>query len=209
MSRVKISYVGDKPTISPNGIYFNHSKPDKYIYLQAVGQILTTLIEMGNNNEKFVEYFDLSQKYSDSQILDLLYRLKPDFDQFYAGHIDSYERKIKAEEEEIDENSGLSEMEKSILENNYHLMFDYRIQRARNKLVYEELVNSAVDIIKDKRIASLKAIFTREFFHVLQSIKTTLELQRGAPNVSLKFIDTNSKEPELELKIEFIKKFEG
>lgn len=208
MDRVKISYIGDKPTISPNGIYFNHSKPDKYIYLQAITYIMSTLLNMGDSDDN-IEYFDLSKKFSDSQILDFLYRLQPDFNNFYEKHIDEYERKIKSEEEEIDLNSGLSEIEREILENNYHLMFDYRIQRAKNKLVYEELVNSAVDIINRKKVSRIRAIFTREFFHVLQSIKTTIELKKGSPEVFLHFIEEKDKEIELELNIKFLKPLES
>lgn len=205
MDRVKISYVGDKPTISPNGIYFNASKPDKYIYLQAVSHIVHTLLSLGERDDKFIDYFDLKRKFSDNQVLDLLYKINPDFNSFYETHIDDYERKIKTEEEEVDGNRGLSDMEREILENNYHLMYDYRIQRAKNKLVYEEMVNGAVEMIKKRKISQIKSIFTREFFHVLQSLKTTIEMVKNPPKTSLRFLEEEGKEIELELNIEFFK----
>jgi hypothetical protein len=207
MERIKISYVGDKPTISPNGIYFNASKPDKYVYLQAVSHIISTLLDMGQTDDKFIEYFDLSKKFSDEQILDFLYKLNPDFNSFYESNIDQYERKIKSEEEEVDLNQGLSEIEKEILENNYHLMFDYRIQRAKNKLAYEGMINGAVKLIEERKITLIKALFTREFFHALQSLKTTIEMKKNPPKTSLKFVDSSdsAKDIELELKIEYFK----
>jgi len=209
MDKINISYVGDKPVISPNGVYFNHSKPDKYIYLQAITHIINALLNMGEN-EDYIEHFDLSKKFSDAQILDLLYKLQPDFNRFYGENIENYIEKIKEEEEEIDiQKSGLSDLERDILKNNYHLMFDYRIQRAKNKLVYEKLVDSAVQLILQKRVSKIKAVSTREFFHVLTSIKTTIESKRNAPDVSLQFIDRDDKEVELELNIKFPKHLES
>ena len=205
MSRVHISYIGDKPMISHNGIYFNHSKPDKYIYLQAITSILHTIEGTKDKKSRSIESFDLNRKFSESQILDTLYKINPNFNSFYEQNIDLYERKIKSEEEEVDSNNGLSELEREILENNYHLMFDYRIQRAKNKLVYEEMVNGAVAMIKEKKISLIKSIFTREFFHVLKSLKTTVERGRNAPKVSLQFIDLKDENMKIELKIDFLK----
>jgi len=205
MNRVNISYIGDKPTISQNGIYFNHSKPDKYIYLQATTHILHILDEIEEHHKKSIESFDLSKKFSDSAILDTLYKFSPDFNRYYKKNIDIYERKIKSEEEEVSLNNGLSELEREILENNYHLMFNYRIQRAKNKLAYEEMINGAVKMVKEKKISLVRSIFTREFFHVLQSIKTTIEREKNSPRISLKFIESKDKEMEIELKIEFLK----
>jgi len=206
MNRIKISYIGDKPTISTNGIYFNHSKPDKYIYLQSITHILNILNNVTTTtHSKKIKEFNLSQKLSDSQILDSLYKVSPDFNEFYTENIDSYERKIKGEEEEIRDNSALSELDKEILQNNYNLIFDYRIQRAKNKLVYEAMINGAVKIIKDKRISLIKSLFTREFFHILQSLKTTLEREKNSPEISIQFIDEPNKDVEIELNIKFAK----
>jgi len=205
MNRIKISYIGDKPTISTNGIYFNHSKPDKYIYLQSITHILNVLQNITETQSKKIKEFNLSQKLSDSQILDSLYKVFPEFNEFYSQNIDSYERKIKAEEEEIKDNSSLSELDREILQNNYNLIFDYRIQRAKNKLVYESMINGAVKIIKEKRISLIKSLFTREFFHILQSIKTTLEREKNSPQITLQFIDEPNSDIEIELLIKFAK----
>ncbi len=207
MVNFKLAYVGDKPTISPNGIYFNHSKPDKYIYLQAISHVVHTLLDLKDKDD-VVEYFNLNQKFNDAQILELLYRVVPEFDDIFQTHIDEYVAHLKSEEEEVS-HSALSDTEKEILENNYHLMFDYRIQRATNKLVYENLVNGAVKIILDKKVAKIKAIFTREFFHVFQSLKGVILSRPNYPETSIQFIEEDGKEMEVELNIKFLKPIES
>jgi hypothetical protein len=203
MENIKLKYVGDKPTISQHGIYFNSSKPDKYIYLQALSHVVSSLIALGEH-EKSVENFNLRKKVSDSQILDLLYQVYPNFDSFYRSHVEEYAKKLEHEVEEVREIITLSDEEREIFKNNFNIMQDYRIQRAKNKLVYEAIIHGCVEIILNRHVSHLKAIFTREFFHVFQSIKNAIESMRSAPETSLKFIETiGSNEIEIELRVKF------
>ncbi len=203
MEKIKLNYVGDKPTISQHGIYFNSSKPDKYIYLQSLTHVARTLLAI-KENQKSVDNFNPKHKFSDSQMLDTLYEIYPSFDSFFKEYVEEYARKLEHEVEEVHEIITLSDDERQILENNYQIMRDYRVQRAKNKLVYEAMIHGCVEFIMSKHILMLKSIFSREFFHVFQSIKNAIESMRSAPAVSLKFFDKpENNEMELELKIAF------
>jgi hypothetical protein len=174
LENLEIKMTGNKPVISHNGITFKPSKKDKYIYLHAISTIASTLLAVSETEEKHLETFD-NKKFSDNEILNLVAKVRPKFREFYDENIEGYKERIEFEEDHVAEKLNLSEIDKEILANNYHIMHDYRLQRAKNKLVYEELVNGCFDIIKSKHISSLKTPFSEEFHHAMNSIKTTCE----------------------------------
>jgi hypothetical protein len=174
LENLEIKMTGNKPIISHNGITFHPSKEDKYIYLQAVTTVVKTLFSTDENRDKYLENFN-GKKFSDSEILQNLVSVRPSFRDFYNENIEKYKEAIEFEEDHVADKLNLSEMNQEILQNNYHMMHDYRLQRAKNKIVYEELVNSCFDLIKSKKIESLKVPFSKEFHHVMNSIKTTFE----------------------------------
>ncbi|EJF07307.1 hypothetical protein ThvES_00006240 [Thiovulum sp. ES] len=197
MENLEIKMTGNKPVISHNGITFQPSKEDKYIYLQAVTTILKTLSATSENDEKHLENFS-GNKFSDSEIIQTLLSVRSTFAEFYSENIEKYKERIEFEEDHVADKVNLSEMNKEILQNNYHMMHDYRLQRAKNKIVYEELVNSCFDLIKSKKISSVKVPFSKEFHHVMNSIKTTfewhkiydetLEISEDGKEITLSFI---------------------
>ncbi len=163
---VHIEYTGKKPAITSTGVSFT-GKQDKYNYIVPSAQILNKLI-----NSKKV------QDMTEDDALTVLYTLVPDFDTFYNEKIDSYKQKLDLEKEQVQEDTRLNEIEKKVLHNNYDYMRDYRIQRATNKLVYEETINTAVKLIKEKEIKNIKTPPSRPFLHVLESLKTTMDREK-------------------------------
>ena len=79
----------------------------------------------------------------------------------------------------------LNDVEKKVLINNYKYVRDYRVQRATNKLVYEEIINKAVELIKKKKIENIKTPFSMNFLHVLESINTTMQINKVAMSTHL------------------------
>jgi predicted RND superfamily exporter protein len=190
--RLKLEYMGHKPIISKNGIAFKPAKEDKYIYLQAVSHMVSTLSKIGEGDHKYLENIDTSKKFSDNDIITLVTELRPNFEEFCLANLEEYKQKVESEEERVKDIGNLSELDKEILEENYHLMHNYRIQRATNKLVYEELINGAVDIIKKRKIEYIKVEFSREFYHIMQSLKTTIEWNRVSNSVKLSFSEDSA-----------------
>jgi hypothetical protein len=56
-------------------------------------------------------------------------------------------------------------------------MHDYRIQRAKNKLFYEHIIQTIAQIIKEKRIKVIDTPFHEKFWHILETISG--EIARG------------------------------
>ncbi len=163
---VNIEYVGSKPKISSSGISFD-GKEDKYNFINPSIQILNKILGRKDSLKN-------------SDVLDILYTFLPDFDKVYKTKIDNYKRKLDLEESKVPKISYLNDIEKNVLLKNYQYMRDYRVQRATNKLVYEEIINSAVKLIGDKKIENIKTPFTMNYLHVLESLNTTIQMQKIA-----------------------------
>ncbi len=177
---IHVEYAGSKPQISYSGISFE-GKQDKYNFINPSIIVLNRLLgKKGGLNS--------------SNILETLYNVCPEFDKLYENKISKYKEKLDLEEAKVQKNVSLSDIEKNILLKNYQYMRDYRVQRATNKLVYEEIINSIVELIKDKKIQKIKVPFSMSFLHVLESINTTMQIRKVAmsTNLDVKLEDKDS-----------------
>jgi hypothetical protein len=168
---VNIEYVGSKPRISSSGVSFD-GKEDKYNFINPSIQVLNKILGRKDSLKN-------------SDVLDILYTCIPDFDKFYETKIENYRHKLDLEESKVKKISYLNNIEKDVLLKNYQYMREYRLQRATNKLVYEEIINSAVKLIKDRKIENIKTPFTMNYLHVLESLNTTIRMQKIAMSTKL------------------------
>lgn len=170
---MRLKYVGSKPFISSTGVDFSIGKEDKYIYIEPAAQMLSFLGKLEKDTKTTI---NPEKKLDESEVFELLYKYQPDFDQFFREHISKYKAKLDLEISEVDNHDMLDELEKEVLRNNLEYMKEYRIQRATNKLVYEELINACVDIIREKNIAEIIMPFSLPFVHVAESFESSLAL---------------------------------
>lgn len=170
---IKIKYTGNKPFISHSGISFE-GKQDKYNFIKPSIKVISTLLDSKKTDTK-----------DENDILNIIYRILPEFDKLYKEQIDTYKQKLDLEEEKAQKDRQLNHIEKVTLQNNYKYMRDYRIQRATNKFVYEEIINSTVKLIKEKNIKTIKTPLSMKFLHVLESLKTTMDIQKTAPSTQV------------------------
>jgi hypothetical protein len=174
---MKLKYVGNKPIISSSGVDFSIGKEDKYIYIEPAAQMLDFLAKLEKDSKTTI---NPRKKLDENEVFELLYKYKPGFDKFYYEHISQYKHKIENEISEVDSHDALQELEKEVLKNNLECMKEYRIQRAKNKLVYEELINTCVDIIREKGITEIVMPFSLPFVHVAESFESSLALISNA-----------------------------
>jgi len=170
---MKLEYVGHKPVISHRGVDFSIGKEDKYIYIEPAAQMLDFLGEL-----KVDSSIQLNPKkpLDEIEVFKTLYKYKPDFDKFYEKKISIYKQNIEDDISKVNEQQHLVDIEKEVLKNNLRYMTSYRIQRATNKLVYEELINACVDLIRKKGVAELRMPFSISFLHVAESFESSLAL---------------------------------
>ncbi|EDZ62738.1 hypothetical protein SMGD1_2837 [Sulfurimonas gotlandica GD1] len=168
---MKLEYVGNKPVISARGVDFSIGKEDKYVYIEAAAQMLDFLGKLEKTTKLTI---NPRENIDEEKIFKVLHKYRPDFDKFFSDSVWAYKNKIDAEISDVDSHDRLNNIEKEVLKNNLSYMKDYRIQRATNKLVYEELINACVDIIRKKGISEITMPFSLSFVHVAKSFDSSL-----------------------------------
>ena len=169
---MKLEYVGRKPIISSRGVDFSIGKEDKYIYIEAAAQMLKFLGKSEINTAAV--NISIDKVLDDKKVFKILYKYKPNFDKFYDKSISKYKQKIDDEISDIVKYQSLGDTEKEVLKKNLSYMQSYRLQRATNKLVYEELINACVDIIRHKGVTEITMPLSISFTHVASSFESSL-----------------------------------
>ncbi len=160
---IRIKYAGNKPIISPNGISFE-GKEDKYLYIKPALKLLLK-----------IEGKNIPKNLDDQNMISIIQDYIPNIHNIYKKELKEYEKKLELEKKRVEYIFYLNESEKNIFKKNLDFMKDYRIQRKINKIVYEELINKITDLIIQKNIKELKTSFSKNFFHIIHSIKNRLE----------------------------------
>ncbi len=168
---MKLVYVGNKPVISSRGVDFSIGKEDKYIYIEPAAQMLDFLGKLQSDTTLNI---NPSNIIDEEKVLKILLKYRPDFNKFFDDSITKYKEKLEDEILDVDISSRLKSIEKKVLKNNLHYMKNYRTQRATNKLVYEELINACVDIIRKKGVSEITMPFSISFTHVASSFESSL-----------------------------------
>ena len=174
---MKLEYVGHKPVISSGGVDFSIGKEDKYVFIEPAAQMLEFLGELKADSSI---HLNPNKLLDEVEVLKILHKYRQDFDKFYKNKISIYKQNIEDEISDVDEQQHLVDIEKEVLKKNLQFMRKYRIQRGTNKLVYEELINASVDLIRKKGVAEIKMPFSLPFVHVAESFESSLALLSNA-----------------------------
>ena len=179
----KVEYVGPRVEISNHGITYRYSKEDKYVYLLAALEILKNI---DNDYDKKSSYTNHYKKHSfnEEELHNILKQYENDIEKCVTQECERYKQKIKHEIENIRNLAFLADIDKEVWIKNIEIMKDYRIQRAINKIYYMHCIKDIVHVIRHKNIKMIKTPFTKDFFHVLNTIKGTLIT--GRPSLEAK-----------------------
>ncbi|QKF59464.1 hypothetical protein [Aliarcobacter lanthieri] len=187
---MKLEYVGFRPIISQNGISFKQGKDDKFIYLPYVYEIINAL----SNNYETNKNYSYSIKVGSDNISKLYNRILDHFsnlDEDIEKKLNSYEKHLDLELEDIENRTNLSDIEKDIYKTNLNLMRDYRIKRAKNKIFYYYSVLSIAETIKTNKIKEINIPFNEKFWHVIKTLQGVLASEKINSNIKVEYIDSN------------------
>ena len=187
---MKFEYVGYRPVISHNGVTFKQGKDDKFIYLPYAYEILNALNhEYTTNKNKYSNSINL-----DNSNIDKLYKVVetyfPDIEKSIEDKLKKYKEHLEEERENIISRPHLSDIEKNIFLSNLDLMKNYRINRAKNKILYYFVIATIVEIIKETRIKEIDIPYNNTFWHVLNTIQGVLSSEKINSNIKAVYLDT-------------------
>jgi hypothetical protein len=171
---IKLEYVGNKPVITPKGVSFISSKHDKYDYIEPASHLLEELLDL--NDETHVLKIAPKNFYGEAKIFQIVQKAIENYEKVFEDAIDAYAKKLDAEKEEVERYSTLQPIEKETLLNNYDFMRKPRLQRATNKIVYENIINESVKLVYKHKITEIHMPFSENFLHVCNSIGSSMEI---------------------------------
>ncbi len=182
---MNIKYAGPRPIISQHGVEFKDGKEDKYVYLIIGIQILQA-IDKNYEERKAYSYDATTKRVSDRDMLEVMHSYDTTIEEDVLKEEQAYEIKIAQEIETVKNRSNLKDIEKKIWIKNLEIMKKYRIQRAINKIYYMHCINEIKEVIKREQIKEIDTPFYEKYWHVLETIRGSLEAGRHSVNTDLK-----------------------
>ncbi len=181
---MELKYVGLKPVISEHGISFKDGKEDKYVYLSFAIDILIALDHNYVHDVKYSHTVN-EQRLAPNEILEILLKSHPNLENTMDEEISAYMIHLDKKEEDINNQTHLSEIEKQTYIANLRIMRDYLIQRAKNKIFYIHCIDTIAQSIIHHKIKELNTPFNEKFWHILQTLEGKLSLHKVSSNLKV------------------------
>ena len=191
---LKIKYMGPKPQITENGVFFKDGKEDKYLYLKTAAQILLSLNKTVKENDNLQVLVSNHEDLSDEDIINIIKRYEPKLEEHIQIEEKKYELHIQDEIKDVENHKALNDEEKRVWINNINIMKDYMIQREINKLFYIHLIKAIKDIIKENSVHEIDIDFSLEHWHVLSTISGNLEYGTKSVSTTIKMEVNENKD---------------
>ena len=191
MKNYSFKYAGPKPLVSQHGIDFDHSKEDRFIYLETLVQLIEAFDK--NPVEGTTLHFEIKKHAMGEEALyDKLHHYIPDLDERVAASVEEAENELRGEIGHIREVPSLSEDDKRVWIENIREMHDYVIQRAVNKAAYHAAMEVlAQELLKD-HIEYLVIPMEGNYQHIAKSLSHALDHLSAHVPSSYKVIMTPS-----------------
>ena len=155
---MNLEYVGAKPIVDQHGVGFDRSEPDRYIFIQAVLEILENIerchddrcggiVDITGRRESSLGALELAgvvKRYCSDKIEEILQENERRLD----GLLSDYRQKV-------DDNGALEEDEKRAWLGNIDIMEGYYRQFIQNEIVFECLLDVLAHLLYEKKILEI------------------------------------------------------
>lgn len=189
---MKLKYVGDMPLISKHGVSFDHTQPDKYVYLQAALKLLDALNYGETPTTKHLYKTD-EKDISEEELFSRLKKYIKNIEELMAKR-DAEDTKLANELiQRVEENEHLSEDERVAWLGNIKMMNGYFHQYITNKAVYEAALNALADEIHRGKIEKVIVPMFKNYTRVLADLIPVLESRKSPIDADLKIEEKNGE----------------
>jgi hypothetical protein len=176
---MELKYVGDLPRVSQSGVGFDHTKPDKYIYLHAVLELLEALSYGATETTEHL-YKSEHKELKPKELLSGLQKYVKDIDAIYQKRMQKAQKLIEGLKEHLYNDKNLTDDEKQAWLNNIKIMTDYYLQYVTNESVYEAALKALAEEIAVAKVLQLRIPMFRNYGIVIDDLKSVLQ-ERKAP----------------------------
>jgi len=151
---MKLYEVGPKPVVSPRGVSFDTSHPDRYAYISPAIELLETL-EFDSEQEEQHIHEPRSQAYRGRELEEKVKEYCGDIDGILKSTEEETRQLIAELEEKVKANAALSADERRAWLGNIASMKEYYLQYITNATVYRCLLGALADRFLRSHIASI------------------------------------------------------
>lgn len=195
---VTLHYAGEQVIITPSGVSFLKGKDDKYIYIPSAFKLFVLISDHSHWHGKHLQYDFPDRMPTNEEMTVAATRNDPEKLRVIEAGVDEFGRYLDTQMDEVTRYTHMDVKEREALINNLRYMRPYRMQRQANKLIYHHMIDRLVDEIHTKEIERIEVPPTRNFFHVLESIRGGLIGRKVSNRVSIE-ATTRTNRPVLRL----------
>jgi len=182
---MKLKHVGAYPIVTHKGISFDQTKPDPYIYLNAVIEIIESIEKSMDKNIQIDEHN--LKNYNTNELMN-----------FVEKYCSDFESMIKQKETRVDEivqnytnasknNLNLNTDEKKAILGNITIMKDYYKSYITNDIIYKCLLKVLSDVIVKKYIKDITFSIGRNYGMVLSNVAKVLQDHKPYRDATMEF----------------------
>lgn len=170
---MKLKYVGDLPKVTSKGVGFDRSHPDKYTFLTPAVELLEALSYGPTETTKHLYNLN-GQSYSDEDLLVLLKKYCSDLDAVLALRNTKSDALKEDLLRRIDENSVITDDERTAWRNNIGYMEAYYRQYVTNETAYTCALDALAQAVKTAQIKEITFPMFKNYGSVLHDLITVL-----------------------------------
>jgi len=186
---MQLKYVGDLPIVSKGGVGFDHTRPDKYLYLSAAAELLEALSYGPTQTTKHLYKVEKSSL-SESELLHILKKYVKNMDQLIALRDKKAEAFIQELEDRVHENEHLTLDEKTAWLGNIKLMRNYFIQYVTNETAYEAALDALSEEIHTAKVQEVSVPMFKNYGMVLHDLIAVLEQGKSPIDSNVEIVTT-------------------
>jgi uncharacterized protein YfbU (UPF0304 family) len=174
---MRLYEVGPKPTVSPRGVNFDNTKPDRYIFLSPAIELMETL-DFDNTEASQNIHEVVKGGYRGIELEDKIKEYCPDIEVLIDDVEIKTQKLIDELKERVENNSNISYDEKRAWLGNIDTMRDYYLQYVANETVYKCLLKSMADRFVKSHIETITFPLRKNYGLVLQDLSYILREHR-------------------------------
>ena len=181
---MKLKYVGDMPSVSKNGVGFDHTKVDKYTYLTAAVELLEAL-SYGATEATSHLYNAKGKDFSSKELLELFNKYCNNLDELLKESQEKSNLLVQDLIDRVNDNGSITSDEKRAWLNNIDMMRDYYLQHVTNATAYKCALEVLAQAIHDAKVQEVNVPLFRNYGIVLNDLKPVLEFRKAAIDMEL------------------------
>lgn len=197
---MQVKYAGPKAVVNKDGVSFDNSKDDKYIYLNIIIQLIEA-IDIEHIPEKIYSYDKKNPRLSDEKIHSYIISNYDNSDDLLKLAEEEAELSFAHELEIVKKYPNITEQEREIWTKNLMFMKQHNIQRIYNGKIFRLLVEKLANIIKSRQIEYILTPMYPNFMKILHSAHIELYNQKPSINSIIEIIPNDKNELDIKFNI--------